>query len=221
MTITYAAARSAPLLRWEEERLLIEGWQERRDSSALERLLLSHARIVYFWARKVTRDRTEQEELVAEGIMGLIKAANVFDLAQRVRFATYAKWWVKNSVITSFARLRSIVEVPASSGTGFDRVDDAQIDQLASQDPTPEEQTIKNATRDELTRHLATALDALDPVDRQILHARCISQPPVSTAELAEELCVGKAKVRQIERRALSRLKCELVNQGVFTSRVH
>ncbi len=49
MTISYATARSAPFLEWEDERRLIEGWQMQKDRSALETLLLSHVRIVFAW----------------------------------------------------------------------------------------------------------------------------------------------------------------------------
>ena len=91
MTISYATARSAPILEWADERVLIEGWQQRKDRTALEKLLLSHVRIVFAWVRKLSTDRAEQEEMVSEGILGLIKAADMFVLARDVRFSTYVR----------------------------------------------------------------------------------------------------------------------------------
>ena len=72
MTISYAAARNAPLLAMEDERVLLKHWQVSKDQCALESLVLSHARIVFYWARKLSDDQTEREDLVSEGILGLM-----------------------------------------------------------------------------------------------------------------------------------------------------
>ncbi len=210
-------------MQWEDERLLIEGWQLRKDSSALETLLVSHARMVYFWARKVSRDKVEQEELVAEGLLGLIKAVDMFDQRQRVRFSTYARWWVKNSVLTALSRLRSIVEVPAGSGTPqpqYPSDGETGLDQLASDEPTPEEHAISRSSNEALRVQITDALAALDGLDREVVVSRCLAQPPMNISDLAERLGVTSARLRQIERRAMARLKYELVERGVLTSRV-
>lgn len=211
-------------MQWEDERLLIEGWQLRKDTSALETLLVSHARMVYFWARKVSRDKTEQEELVAEGLLGLIKAVDMFDQRQTVRFSTYARWWVKNSVLTALSRLRSIVEVPAGSGAAHPQyASDGEdgLEQLASDEPTPEEHAISRSSNDALREQISNALAALDGTDREVVVSRCLTQPPMNISDLATRLGITSARLRQIERRAMARLKYELVERGVLTSRVH
>lgn len=208
----------------EDERLLIEGWQMRKDQSSLEKLIFSHARMVYFWARKVSHDKSEQEELVAEGILGLIKAVGMFDQGQRVRFSTYARWWVKNSVLTALSRSRSIVQVPVGAEvmhTDFTHNGDDALDQLASDDPTPEELTIHRSSNNALRAEIAGALDALDWMDREIVVARSLNDPPAKISELSERLDISSARVRQLERRAMTRLKYELLERGVMTSRMH
>ena len=222
MTFSYATARSAPILEWEDERLLIEGWQLRKDRSALEALILSHTRIVFAWTRKLSIDHSEQEELLSEGILGLIRAADMFDLKREVRFSTYARWWVKNSVLTALERLRSIVQTPAS-----DRSQDIEpirqisdvFDLLASDDPTPEDLIIASSSQDQLRRKLADAMAGLDEVDREVVLCRTLRQPPDSINELAVRLKMNTSKLRQVERRAMSRLKYELMARGVTTSR--
>ena len=226
MAISYAAARNAPLLEWEDERLLIEDWQCRKDSAALEVLLLSHARLVYYWARKVGRDATEQEELVSEGIFGLIRAADMFDASHKVRFSTYARWWVKNAVLTALERLRAVVETPSGIrapvatlvGDSADNLN--ALDQLPSDDPTPEERMIAKSSHSDMCLRLKDAMTSLSDLDREVVMCRSLKQPPDTIGDLANRLGMNAAKLRQLERRAMMRLKYELVARGVFTSRV-
>ena len=96
----------APLLDMEQERILIGRWQAERDRTALEALILSHARQVYACAMRLSGDAADREELIAEGMVGLIRAADRFDLSRGVRFSTYAQWWIRNSALRALARLR-------------------------------------------------------------------------------------------------------------------
>ncbi|NEK23813.1 sigma-70 family RNA polymerase sigma factor [Sulfitobacter sp. JBTF-M27] len=226
MTYSYAAARSAPLLEWEDERLLIENWQLRQDANALEALVLSHARIVHYWARKLSRDKVEQEELVSEGIIGLIRAADLFDVTREVRFSTYARWWVKNSVLTALDRLRSVVETPANARKSAPQQINRSIDDednfegLVSDDPTPEEHMIAKSSRDAMRRRITDAMTGLNDIDREVLTCRSLKQPPDTISDLANRLGMNTSKLRQLERRAMARLKYELIARGVMTSRV-
>lgn len=222
MTISYAAARSAPFLDWEDERQLIKGWQMQKDKSALEALLLSHLRIVFAWSRKLSSDKTEQEEMLSEGILGLIKAANMFDLKREVRFSTYARWWVKNSILSAFGRLKTIVEVPAgarSEGTQPTKQSSDVFASLVCGDPTPEEQMVATSSLDFLRRRLAKAMTKLNDIDREVVICRTMKQPPETINDLAVRLKMNNNKMRQVERRAMSRLKNELLASGVTTSR--
>ena len=226
MTYSYATARSAPLLKWEDERLLIENWQRRQDPSALEALLLSHARIVHHWARKLSRDKVEQEELLSEGIFGLIRAADLFDVTREVRFSTYARWWVKNSVLTALDRLRTVVETPANARTSASQQnsrslhDDDGFRTLVSEDPTPEEHMIAKSTHEAMRQRIRDAMTGLNEVDREVLTCRSLKQPPDTISDLATRLGMNTSRLRQLERRAMARLKYELIARGVLTSRV-
>jgi RNA polymerase sigma-32 factor len=222
MTISYATARSAPILEWADERQLIADWQTQKDRSALEALLLSHVRIVFAWVRKLSSNKAEQEEMLSEGILGLIRAADMFDLKREVRFSTYARWWVKNSVLSAFERLRTIVEMPAgarSEGTQQIKQSSDVFDLLVCDDPTPEEQMIATSSLELLRRRLAEAMTGLDDIDREVVICRTLKQPPETISDLAARLKMNNSKLRQVERRAMSRLKHELLASGVTTSR--
>mgnify|MGYP003635344013 FL=1 len=223
MTISYAAARNAPLLAMEDERVLLKHWQVSKDQCALESLVLSHARIVFYWARKLSDDQTEREDLVSEGILGLIHAADLFDLDRDVRFSTYARWWVKNATMTARDQLRAVVETPAGiqNSTQYSIDDDDSFASLASDDPNPEETVIAQSTQNLLRNCLQDAMTVLEDTDRDVLYSRTLKQPPESIQSLAARLGINSTKLRQVERRAMSRLKFELATRGILTSKVH
>lgn len=223
MTISYAAARNAPLLALEDERVLLKHWQVSKDQCALESLVLSHARIVFYWARKLSDDQTEREDLVSEGILGLIHAADLFDLDRDVRFSTYARWWVKNATMTARDQLRAVVETPAGTQNSTQQSidDEDSFATLVSDDPNPEETVIARSTQDLLRSRLQDAMTVLEDTDREVLYSRSLKQPPESIQCLAARLGINSTKLRQIERRAMSRLKFELATRGILTSKVH
>jgi len=223
MTISYAAARNAPLLALEDERVLLKHWQVSKDQCALKSLVLSHARIVFYWARKLSDDQTEREDLVSEGILGLIHAADLFDLDRDVRFSTYARWWVKNATMTARDQLRAVVETPAGTqnSTQHSIDDEDSFATLVSDDPNPEETVIARSTQDLLRSRLQDAMTVLEDTDREVLYSRALKQPPESIQCLAARLGINSTKLRQIERRAMSRLKFELATRGILTSKVH
>lgn len=216
MTYSYAVARRAPLLGRDEERFLIGRWQEDRDRAALEQLLLSHVRMVHFWARRLSTDKAEREDMISEGIIGMIRAADLFDPDRDVRFSTYARCWIRNGVSAALRGARSIVDVPVTiAGTELDPSGYALDGGIASEDPTPEELTIKRCEGARLNTRVARAMAALDEIDREVLTCRNLQQPPEPISELASRLGLNVGKLRQVERRALHRLRQTLLSQRV------
>ncbi|HHB81107.1 MAG TPA: sigma-70 family RNA polymerase sigma factor [Aliiroseovarius sp.] len=233
MTISYAAARNAPLLEYEYERRLIREWQEKRDRDALEALIMAHARLVFQLARKLSRKDTDQEEMIAEGLLGLIKAADVFDLSRETRFSTYARWWVRNSVIGAYGRLSSVVDAPASARreaagaqeaqTRFERLasaDGDELERVECPDPTPEEHAITQSHRGRLRANLAQAIGDLGEIEREIVVERNLRADPTSIEDLSARLGISRERLRQVERRAISKLKFELLSRGISTAQV-
>ena len=82
----------------EVERDLLERWIKRRDRRALDRLVESHKPLVLKHATRLRSAGLALADLVQEGYVGLLEAAQRFDLSQDVRFATYAQWWIKAAI---------------------------------------------------------------------------------------------------------------------------
>jgi len=90
--------RDYPLLKAEEEIELARAWQQDGDREALDKLLGSHLRLVVKLARGAGGYGLPLGDLIAEGNVGLMQAADRFDPEMGNRFATYASWWIKAAI---------------------------------------------------------------------------------------------------------------------------
>ena len=91
-------ARRFPMLSPERERDLALGWRDRRDRAALRDLIGSHLRFAIKIARGYTGYGLPIADLIAEGNVGLMQAAEKFDPDRGFRFATYAMWWIRAAI---------------------------------------------------------------------------------------------------------------------------
>lgn len=230
MAISLAASRTAPLLEHEQERDLLRKWQTGKDRQALETLILSHARLVFAWAVRLGTDASEREELAAEGFVGLIRAADAFDLGKDVRFSTYAKYWVANAMRSAGARMRSVIDTPDRVGdqpTGFSvldsrrgRIEAEAMERVHSPELTPEERLIQRSTRDRLRRQIVEAMAELGDLEREVIVCRTLRAEPDTIEDLSVRLNLSRDKLRQVERRAMSRLKFGLLARGVTSTQM-
>jgi RNA polymerase sigma-32 factor len=82
----------------EEEQLLARAWRDDGDRAALDRLVGSHLRLVLKTARGFRGYGLPLADLVAEGNVGLMQAAEKFDPDKGFRFSTYAQWWIRAAI---------------------------------------------------------------------------------------------------------------------------
>src|SRR5439155_23684240 len=103
----HAQLKPPPLTAIEEIRLA-RAWQLRKDRSALEQLVEAHLGLVTHTARRLKGYGVPLEELMAEGNLGLLRAADRFE-DRNVRFRTYAAFWVRAYMLAYALRQKSIV----------------------------------------------------------------------------------------------------------------
>jgi RNA polymerase primary sigma factor len=108
-----AAARRPLLTAAEEVRLakLIE----RGDVRAKEEMIERNLRLVFALARPYRERGVSYDDLVQEGIVGLIRAVEKFDHRRGLKFSTYAVWWIRRSLHNAVGGARTI-RIPASAG---------------------------------------------------------------------------------------------------------
>ncbi|HVO13895.1 MAG TPA: RNA polymerase factor sigma-32 [Alphaproteobacteria bacterium] len=145
-----SATMEAPLLERDHEADVARRWLTERDTAALHELIESHARLVVRIAAGFRSSGLPLADLVQEGNIGLMEAADRFDPERNVRFSTYASWWIVAAIQNYILRNASIVRAAttpkqrrlffnlrrlrARNGAGFDgRLTDADRVRLAEQ----------------------------------------------------------------------------------------
>ena len=105
----------APMLEKEHERFLAKKWLKDKDETSLHELTQSHMRLVISFAFKYKSYGLSVSDLIQEGSIGLMKAAERFDLNQDVRFSTYASWWIRAAIQDFILKNWSLVRLATSS----------------------------------------------------------------------------------------------------------
>lgn len=109
-------ARKYQYLTPEQELDLAVRWHDHQDPAALDKLIGSHLRLVVKMARGYLGYGLPLSDLVAEGNVGVMQAAQKFDPAKGFRFATYASWWVRAAIQEYVLHNWSLVKIGTTAG---------------------------------------------------------------------------------------------------------
>jgi RNA polymerase sigma-32 factor len=104
-------AKRRPMLTAERERQVAIAWHDRRDYTARDELVSSHLLLVVKIASGFAGYGLLPADLVAEGNIGLLRAAEKFDPARGFRFATYAMWWIRAAIQEYVLHSSSLVKI--------------------------------------------------------------------------------------------------------------
>ncbi len=108
-------AMSTAMLDAETELNLARRWRDEDDVEALHQLTNAYMRLAISVASKYKRYGAPMGDLIQEGAIGLMKAAERFDPDRGVRFSTYAVWWIKASIQDYVMRNWSLVRTGSTS----------------------------------------------------------------------------------------------------------
>ena len=129
-----------PLLNHEEEvelaRLIRDG-----DEPSLEKLTKANLRFVVSVAKQYQNQGLSLGDLINEGNLGLIKAANRFDETRGFKFISYAVWWIRQSILQALAEQSRIVRLPLNRVGTMNKIGKAfsALEQEFEREPSPEE----------------------------------------------------------------------------------
>lgn len=260
---------SEPMLEKEHELSLARRWRNDGDEKALHELIKSYTRLVVSVASRFRNYGLPMGDLIQEGNIGLMQAANRFDPERDVRFSTYATWWIRSSIqdyvlrnwsivrtgttaaqkslFFNLRRLRAQIENKAErEGLGEEgrkqvakelgvslkdvgemesrlsandqslnaRISENSEDEiqsfLADDAPNPEDVVI--GMKDAKTRSvwLNKALGDLSDREQRIIRKRHLGQETVTLEDLGKDLGISKERVRQLEARAMDKLKMSM-----------
>lgn len=255
--------QASGFLTAEEERELAARSRQ-GDQEAERRLVSSHHGFVVRIARKYRRYGIPMNDLVQEGLIGLLQAVRRFDPSRENRLSTYASAWVKSAIQDHVARTWSLVrggstsaqkalffhlrravsDIKGSAGelneeiitptakrlgvplkdamslaarvTGFDQsLNDSTgedgreelIDRLPDDAPTPEDAAAEASAAEARRGLIARAMKALSERERAIIAARYLSEIRKTRETIGNELGITAERVRQLELKALGKLR--------------
>lgn len=111
------------------------------DTEALKRLVLANLRFVVSVAKQYQNQGLSLPDLINEGNLGLIKAAERFDETRGFKFISYAVWWIRQSILQAIAEQSRIVRLPLNKIGVINRIyqHSANFEQMNEREPTLEE----------------------------------------------------------------------------------
>jgi len=166
MSLFLAEVRRHRLLTRAEEVALAKQI-ERGDLAAKERLVNSNLRLVISNARSYEGLDLPLLDLIQEGMLGLIRAAEKFDWRKGYKFSTYATFWIRESIQRAIANRSRPIRIPVHIGQRERRIERAHAALVARLGREPTDEEIAAAAELELrevhaTRAIARVVTSLD-----------------------------------------------------------
>ncbi|HPX05172.1 MAG TPA: RNA polymerase sigma factor RpoD/SigA [Tenuifilaceae bacterium] len=111
------------------------------DAEALNKLVKANLRFVVSVAKQYQNQGLSLPDLINEGNLGLIKAAQRFDETRGFKFISYAVWWIRQSILQALAEQARIVKLPLNKIGSINKVNKAftELEQLFEREPSIDE----------------------------------------------------------------------------------
>lgn len=246
-----------PLLSREEENRLAKATKA-GDEKAKEELIKANLRFVVTIAKKYQTSGISLLDLINEGNMGLIKAAEKFDPDRGYHFISYAIWWIRQAIILAISQKTSLIRLPVNRTVDIQKIekvhrklenelgrepsaaeisgeldmDDDEVNYLRSisqeyvsldsslgdsdemsvlstMEDYGTESPDKKVLDESLREALNSVLETLTESERDILKMRfgLNGKKPMSLQQIGDQFNLSKERIRQIEKKAIRRLR--------------
>lgn len=184
------------LITAEEEVILARKIKD-GDQAALEKLTKSNLRFVVSVAKQYQNQGLNLPDLINEGNLGLIKAAQRFDETRGFKFISYAVWWIRQSILQALAEQSRIVRLPLNQVGSLNKINKAlsKFEQENERMPSPDELAdILDIPREKIAdtlrvsgRHVSVDAPFVDGEDNSLLDVLVNNDSPNADRGLVNE----------------------------------
>ena len=175
------------------------------DQAALEKLTRANLRFVVSVAKQYQNQGLSLPDLINEGNLGLIKAAEKFDETRGFKFISYAVWWIRQSILQALAEQSRIVRLPLNQVGSLNKINKAysKFEQEHERRPSPEElaeqlELPADKVADTLRvsgRHVSVDAPFVDGEDNSLLDVLINNDSPS-----ADRVLIDESLSREIDR---------------------
>lgn len=156
---------------------IIKEGNEREKAIAQKKLVQANLRLVVSIAKKYIGQGILFMDLVQEGSIGLMKAAERFDYTRGFKFSTYATWWIKQTIIRAIANNSRAIRIPVHMSDKIRTLKKAIVKLSAELDSEP--------TDEQLAVYLKTTAKKIQAIKNSM-----IKEPVSIYTPVAEDLCL-------------------------------
>ncbi len=202
-----------PPLRGEEEKRAIEALS-RGEETAKQTLVEHNLRLVVYIARRFDSDRTNLEDLISIGTIGLMKAIATYRADKNIKLATYASRCIENEILM---HLRKIANQKAEVSLDEPINLDGEGNELLLSDilGTAEDEIQRPLEADAEVTVLRQALTELPQREREIVAMRfgLDGRKELTQKEVAQKMGISQSYISRLEKRILGKLRKEFLRQ--------
>ena len=166
------------LLKSSEEKVLGKQIKEEKSDIAKRKLVQANLRLVVSIAKRYAGQGVLFMDLVQEGSIGLIRAAEKFDYRKNFKFSTYATWWIKQAIIRAIANHSRSIRIPVHMADKIRKYKHAFAFLSSELGHEPTEQ--------ELAAHMNIPISKLRKIKQSI-----ILEPISIETAVTDDLCIG------------------------------
>jgi RNA polymerase primary sigma factor len=175
------------------------------DRLALEKLTKANLRFVVSVAKQYQNQGLSLPDLINEGNLGLIKAAEKFDETRGFKFISYAVWWIRQSILQALAEQSRIVRLPLNQVGSLNKINKAysKFEQENERVPSPEElASMMDLPKEKIIdtlrvsgRHVSVDAPFVEGEDNSLLDVLENKDSPI-----ADDMLMNESLSREIER---------------------
>ena len=167
------------------------------DKQALERLTKANLRLVVSVAKQYQNQGLSLPDLINEGNLGLIKAAEKFDETRGFKFISYAVWWIRQSILQAIAEQSRIVRLPLNQVGSVNRINRIlnkfeqenerrpSVDEIADKVDLPEDKIVDAMKAP--SKHISVDAPFIEGEDNSLLDVLPNADSPMADNELVME----------------------------------